>query len=155
MIYVLRHGEREDYVDRNWRAKYPDCAPDDPPLAQKGHVQAKEAAQRLANEQIDYIITSPYLRCVETANYVAEMHKKPIFVEPGICEVLWSAPGKFEFETSVAISSSVTSVYFRIQINRRSPQTISSNRSFVQARLSARVSRIMRRRLYRSIGSVR
>lgn len=92
IIFVLRHGEREDYVDRNWLQKHPNLAPDDPPLAQKGHQQAKETAQRLANEQIDFIVSSPYLRCVETANYVAEMLNKSIFIEPGICEVLWTWP---------------------------------------------------------------
>jgi broad specificity phosphatase PhoE len=37
-IWIVRHGEREDVVDRTWLDR-PQRAYDDPPLAEKGRKQ--------------------------------------------------------------------------------------------------------------------
>lgn len=91
-LFILRHAERLDYVDLLWQRKLKDCPNDDPPLAPKGRVQAEEAARRLSSESFDYVITSPFQRCVETASIVATKVQKPILVEQGLCEILWTFP---------------------------------------------------------------
>ncbi|MGH9340104.1 MAG: histidine phosphatase family protein, partial [Acidobacteriota bacterium] len=67
--------------------------PYDPPLAQEGAVQASELGRRLAAEKIDHIFSSPFLRCVETVNEVAERLDFPIKLEWGLCE--WLNPNWF------------------------------------------------------------
>lgn len=92
-IWLLRHGERLDYVDHQWRRKNPQCSPDDPPLADKGRIQANEVAKKLSNENFDgHIFSSPFQRCVETSHVVASAINKRIKLEPGICEILWDFP---------------------------------------------------------------
>ncbi|KHJ48323.1 phosphoglycerate mutase family protein [Trichuris suis] len=86
IIWCLRHAERQDYVDASWARTA--VSPDDSPLAAKGHVQAFEAARRLQNEKIHYIFSSPFLRCVQTANYVADATGLTIKIEHGLSEVL-------------------------------------------------------------------
>lgn len=91
-VWLLRHGERLDYEDHQWLRKSK-CSQDDTPLANKGRIQAGEVAQRLAEEEIDQIFSSPFQRCVETANFVATTGRDmQIKLEPGICEVLWYFP---------------------------------------------------------------
>lgn len=48
-IFIARHGERLDYVDRQWYQKE-QRSYDDPPLADKGREQAKELGQRLESQ---------------------------------------------------------------------------------------------------------
>lgn len=59
-----------------------------------GRQQAKELAERLRNEPIQHIISSPFIRCVETASIVSSARQTPlpINIEPGICEVLYDYP---------------------------------------------------------------
>lgn len=88
-IWVCRHGERVDNIDHRWGKK--DCrAWDDPPLSDRGRVQAQEVGQRLKDEHIDHIISSPFERCVQTAQLIASVHSRlpHIFLDHGICEVL-------------------------------------------------------------------
>uniref|UniRef100_A0A5S6QM50 EGF-like domain-containing protein n=1 Tax=Trichuris muris TaxID=70415 RepID=A0A5S6QM50_TRIMR len=86
IVWCLRHGERQDYVDASWVRTA--ASPDDTPLAAKGHLQAFEAAQRLQKEKIHHIFSSPFLRCVQTANYVADAMGLTIKIEHGLSEVL-------------------------------------------------------------------
>ena len=67
---------------------------DDPHLSDDGKIGAHELAQRMVALQqeegwdILHIVCSPYIRCIETANAVAEaLHNSTIKVEPGIAEV--------------------------------------------------------------------
>jgi broad specificity phosphatase PhoE len=85
-IWIARHGNREDFVDSNW-IKTAD-RPFDPGLSLDGIQQAKELAQRLASEKIDRIFASPFLRTVQTADYVAEALNLPIKIESGVAECL-------------------------------------------------------------------
>lgn len=85
-VWIARHGNRQDFVDSNWIKTA--ARPFDPGLSPDGVEQAKELAQRLAVEKIDYIFTSPFLRTVQTANYVAEALDLPIKVESGAGESL-------------------------------------------------------------------
>lgn len=64
LVLVMRHAHREDEDDEAWPIMA--ARPWDPPLSQLGRRQAKEAAQLLAAQQgelqIDFVVTSPYLR---------------------------------------------------------------------------------------------
>ncbi|KAI8320582.1 hypothetical protein GQ54DRAFT_318017 [Martensiomyces pterosporus] len=113
--YFVRHGERIDHIDDTWAATSP--TPYDPPLTSDGHKQARktghlireletEAADGLpdaqeALEQTEYhILTSPFLRCVQTADELfrgfQEQHAvsahRPIdwhlALEPGLSELM-------------------------------------------------------------------
>eukprot|EP01059_Diplonema_ambulator_P026491 TRINITY_DN4377_c0_g2_i1.p1 TRINITY_DN4377_c0_g2~~TRINITY_DN4377_c0_g2_i1.p1 ORF type:complete len:272 (+),score=42.85 TRINITY_DN4377_c0_g2_i1:45-860(+) len=68
-VYTVRHGEREDAVNDDW-CKYSD-RPYDPPLTADGRQQAKEVGQKLLERSDDEIpsvvVSSPYLRCLQTA----------------------------------------------------------------------------------------
>jgi broad specificity phosphatase PhoE len=83
-IWICRHGQRIDQVDPTWRRKNGQ----DPHLSAAGIRQAQETGQRLQFENISYIFCSPFLRTVETAHYVAEILRVPIFVERGLSEWL-------------------------------------------------------------------
>ena len=91
-IIITRHGNRQDFVDRNWRrnAEWPD----DPPLSEDGIVQARELGQRLLVESIGHIFCSPFLRTVQTAHQIAEILELPVMVEPGLSE--WHNADWFE-----------------------------------------------------------
>jgi len=80
-IWICRHGNRIDFVDPSWKGS-------DPPLSPDGVVQAKETGIRLRNEGIQHIFSSPFLRTVETAHYIAEALDLSIKIEQGVCEWL-------------------------------------------------------------------
>ena len=85
-IWVLRHGERADVADPTWLETAD--RPHDPPLTALGQQQAQATANALANERIDAIYSSPFLRCMQTAAAVARARGLPIRVEPGLGELL-------------------------------------------------------------------
>ena len=91
-IIVARHAERADDVDVGWTA-HDDGFPDDPPLTPFGLEQAALLAQTLlkARPNLDVVCTSPFLRCVQTADAVARAFGLPLRVEHGLYEHL--APG--------------------------------------------------------------
>ncbi len=63
--------------------------PDDTPLSEEGHEQARETGLFLRERGgVDVIYTSPFLRAVETAGGVAEILNVPIRIENGLCEAL-------------------------------------------------------------------
>lgn len=73
-IYFTRHGETE------WNSKDIICGITDIELSEKGHMQAKALADRLAKEhsEIEMIICSPMKRARDTADYAA----KALGIEP-------------------------------------------------------------------------
>src|SRR6202521_3534134 len=70
-IYVVRHAKAGDRAD--WEG-------DDRlrPLTKSGRRQAEELAAWLKKEPIDAILSSPYVRCVQTVEPLADQHKLPI-----------------------------------------------------------------------------
>lgn len=66
-LFVMRHGERMDDADPTWVAKA--ARPWDPPLTEKGHLQAQEKGKKLRSEGllVTRILVSPFYRCVQTA----------------------------------------------------------------------------------------
>lgn len=108
-LLLIRHGDREDY-DRTrgerWKAIAKDAArlPEqrwkDPPLSRVGKRQALETAHRVAelvgslrwpmsHDGVDpgiRVLSSPYLRCLQTASPTADLLDVPICVEDGLGE---------------------------------------------------------------------
>ena len=73
MISVIRHAEAGDR-DR-W------TAPDDVrPLTRGGRLQARRIAERFANEPFVRVMSSPFVRCVQTVSPLAEA--RALSVEP-------------------------------------------------------------------------
>lgn len=73
-IILVRHGH-PDYIN--------DC------LTATGREQARLAAERLRNEGISEIFTSPYGRAVETAQRTADMLGLPVTQLPFMHEIKW------------------------------------------------------------------
>jgi broad specificity phosphatase PhoE len=88
IIWLLRHAERLDEVDPTWAKTA--SRPFDPPISEKGVKQAQQTAKYLKekNFRIDRIISSPFLRCMQTAHEISLFFNKPICIEPGVCEWL-------------------------------------------------------------------
>ncbi|KAF5829727.1 hypothetical protein DUNSADRAFT_15574, partial [Dunaliella salina] len=78
-VIVMRHGHRQDEDDDSWSATAP--RPWDPPLSLRGRKGVQEAAAALAQQQsklqIDYIVTSPFLRCLQTSTEIVAALKLP------------------------------------------------------------------------------
>lgn len=85
-VFVARHGERIDHVDRSWRQRAEN--PHDPFLTETGKRQARALAEKLSDSGLTHIFSSPFYRTVQTANEVAEATGVKIKIEYGICEYL-------------------------------------------------------------------
>ncbi|CAD5215000.1 unnamed protein product [Bursaphelenchus okinawaensis] len=95
-LYVVRHAEREDNINHNWKKKYPGFKDDNTPLSDRGRSQAKDLLAFFEDIDIRNIYVSPFDRTMETATIFLEGHDNKINVEPGICEALYlcvSPPG--------------------------------------------------------------
>lgn len=62
-IYFIRHGSTDSLENKINQ-------PDNEPLNQKGLDQAKELGKRFANTKIDFVISSPHLRAIQTAKEI-------------------------------------------------------------------------------------
>lgn len=96
-LYIARHGERLDFVDRQWFKTAE--KPHDPPLTDIGNEQATELGQKLSSLNITHIFASPFSRCVNTASNaaIAISPDLRVCIEPGMCEWLnaqWYAESK-------------------------------------------------------------
>jgi len=95
VVYITRHGMRLDWAEPNWHLASGDD-PCDPPLSEEGLQQARELGEHLAGVgPLDYIFSSPFLRCVQTADAVAaaqekrdaqRLHSPKIFIEHALGE---------------------------------------------------------------------
>ncbi|KAJ1568301.1 hypothetical protein HK096_006961 [Nowakowskiella sp. JEL0078] len=76
VLYIVRHGERIDNVDPYWTKSAKD--PYDPPLTENGLAQAETTGIFISGNNltssdtlpIRHVFTSPFLRCVQTANEI-------------------------------------------------------------------------------------
>mmetsp|Transcript_5177 Transcript_5177/g.11243 ORF Transcript_5177/g.11243 Transcript_5177/m.11243 type:complete len:228 (+) Transcript_5177:91-774(+) len=93
IVYLTRHGARIDSDDHRWLSRCTHNRADDPHLSPGGQTGAQELAEKMRQLQAEdgwkslYIVSSPYIRCVETADAVAQALNTSIKVEPGIAEV--------------------------------------------------------------------
>jgi broad specificity phosphatase PhoE len=88
-VWLARHGSRLDFEDAGWHRRAP--RPHDPPISRLGEGQARALAAELSAEPIDALFSSPFLRCVQTARFIAEALGLPIRIEPGLSEWLNAA----------------------------------------------------------------
>ncbi|XGW19964.1 hypothetical protein V3C99_003632, partial [Haemonchus contortus] len=90
-IWVVRHAEREDNINRGWR-KLPggsDLLSDNSMLSERGRTQAKECATRFRKIDIAHVFASPYDRTIETASTIVADKNLLVKPEPGLCEALY------------------------------------------------------------------
>ena len=82
-IYLVRHGQ-STANEKKVMAGHADVE-----LTEKGKVQAKIVAEKLANEQLDVILCSPLDRAQETANIInsVRIEKLPIIITNSLMEV--------------------------------------------------------------------
>jgi broad specificity phosphatase PhoE len=85
-VWIARHASRLDFAEPAWAHSAP--RPDDPPLSPAGRREACAIARRLEREPIAHLFSSPFLRCVETAEPIAERLRLRIRVEDGLSEWL-------------------------------------------------------------------
>ena len=99
-VFIIRHAERLDRQDPGWSSLA--LRPQDTPLSQRGVRQAARLGKwlygRLPVHRPAAIFCSPFIRCVQTANAIAEqleglqregLHSASatrIAIEPGLCE---------------------------------------------------------------------
>jgi 2,3-bisphosphoglycerate-dependent phosphoglycerate mutase len=80
-LFVFRHAEttdNRDHIFSGWR---------DPDLTAKGLSQAREVAQQLESEKIDWAFTSHLKRAKRTLEIVLEMHPNvPVFIDDRLIE---------------------------------------------------------------------
>ncbi|PXF46033.1 Protein UBASH3A-like [Gracilariopsis chorda] len=86
VVYIARHGERIDHVDKSWKQQAD--SPHDPFLTEVGLRQANSLGQHLSDKRLSHIFCSPFLRTVQTANEVSKVTGLPIKIEPGLSEWL-------------------------------------------------------------------
>lgn len=94
-VYVTRHGARIDNgpdCDPDWLRVAGHGRADDPQLSPSGEQAARELAARLLDTPLACVVSSPFVRCMQTAELVAAPRKLPVLVEPGICEILTIFP---------------------------------------------------------------
>jgi broad specificity phosphatase PhoE len=85
-VYLIRHGERQDYCDKEWAPK--STHPHDAPLSPAGVVQSHDLVDRLCNIRPHLIVSSPFQRAIMFLEPLARRLQTSIVVEPGICEFL-------------------------------------------------------------------
>lgn len=97
VVYLARHGHREDFIGDKWGDRWHRTAerPHDPALSEIGVRQAQELGERLRAgddgatiQPIRHVFASPFLRTVETAAHVAAALGLTVKIEGGICEWL-------------------------------------------------------------------
>ncbi len=85
-IWIVRHGNREDFQNPGWTRTAQ--RPFDPALSPDGETQAQEVGHSLQSEPIDRIFASPFLRTIQTASHIADALDLPVYLEPGLGEIL-------------------------------------------------------------------
>ena len=88
-IYLIRHGDRYNWLDKDWSKKVILCGglANDSPLSPIGHEMARDTALYLKDVKVDNILSSPYLRAIQTSVPFAEQKNLPICIEHGLSEV--------------------------------------------------------------------
>ena len=110
ILFALRHGERADKATTT-RRKYK--VRDDPCLTEIGLDQAEIAANVIINS-LDltmnvHLVSSPFLRCIETASKIAQRLNIPIHLEEGFAELL---------EHDIFDSETLNNLYFHRKLEK-------------------------------------
>ena len=94
-LVLVRHGDRQDYATPEWRQRIQALGryPRDPPLSTLGHRQARQlgaaaAATLKRRGGTVRVLSSPYLRCLQTITPLCDALDVPLELYPEIAEVL-------------------------------------------------------------------
>ncbi|WP_226672337.1 histidine phosphatase family protein [Rossellomorea aquimaris] len=79
-IYMVRHGDSPITGDERTR-----------PLTEKGMKDARRITDLLKTEEIDVVVSSPYLRSVQTVEGISRHIGKPVVIEETLKERIFSA----------------------------------------------------------------
>jgi broad specificity phosphatase PhoE len=109
-LWLARHANRQDFADPDWAATAD--RPHDPGLSDDGVEQAKQLGRRVAGLGVDRIVSSPFLRAVETAHHVADATDDPIVLEPGLGE--WLNDDWFETAPNTLAPSTLAAQFERL-----------------------------------------
>lgn len=87
-VWIVRHGHRADFEDDAWRDNAEQ--PHDPPLSAEGLAAAIALALDIetAGLEIHHVVSSPFLRALQTAVPVAVRLRLPLLIEAGMSEHL-------------------------------------------------------------------
>jgi len=88
-LFVLCHGEQVKYVDSQSGAAKGALRPWDPPLTERGKLQAWKVGREIKLEDwnVTRVVMSPFLRCVQTAvEVIAGLSMLPSSVDHQVCE---------------------------------------------------------------------
>ena len=89
-IFLVRHGETIDNARQIMQGQTQGC------LNERGREQARQAAQRLADEAFDAVVASDLRRAIRTAEIIAAPHGLPVSTTPLLRERDWgSFTGRF------------------------------------------------------------
>ncbi|AMD19700.1 HCL451Wp [Eremothecium sinecaudum] len=92
-IYIVRHGYRSNWLPEPY-PQPPTGVNSDFPLAEHGLEQAKELAHYILSigTQPEVLFSSPFFRCLQTSEPIADVLELPIYLERGIGE--WYKPDR-------------------------------------------------------------
>ncbi|ABN65550.1 putative transcription initiation factor [Scheffersomyces stipitis CBS 6054] len=94
-IYIARHGYRANWLPLP-HPPNPTGIDSDPPLAPHGVEQARQLAAYLTSlpstDRPQFVVSSPFYRCVETAEPISEMLSLKVVLERGVGE--WYRKGR-------------------------------------------------------------
>ena len=79
-LIAVRHGETAWNVEARLQGQL------DIPLNERGQAQARRAAQSLAEDRPDVVVSSDLARAHATAQAIASFNGCPLFLEPGLRE---------------------------------------------------------------------
>ena len=80
-LLLIRHAESSWNVAGRWQGH------GDPPLSDRGRVQANALARELARETIDVLVSSDLRRAAETAAILGQARGLPPELNPGVREL--------------------------------------------------------------------
>lgn len=84
-IFLVRHGETVDNARQIMQGQTQG------ELNEKGREQARQVAERLAEEQVDAVVASDLHRAIQTAEYIAAQHGLPVTTTPLLRERDWGS----------------------------------------------------------------
>eukprot|EP01137_Pigoraptor_chileana_P007412 Opistho-2@52962 len=126
-VWITRHGERMDSIDEDWEETAE--RPWDPPLTDRGKEQARLTGVFLRDEGVSHVFSSPFLRCLQTADEIAKVLNVPVMVENGLSEFMtlqWF-PKKPIILTSAEIAGAIEKYdggVYKSQFEFKHPETI-------------------------------
>jgi len=90
-VAVVRHGERQDQINpRGWfKSELGQAYPFDCPITEQGRESARSVANALRNsgQEFALVVSSPYVRCVQTAAEICEELGLQLAIDAELSEI--------------------------------------------------------------------